>query len=725
MISCSKWPRRPLVAVTALLMLSVLGVARPAHAWKPITHVYLAEEAREELVRQNGQIRIDRTQFWNQHIDGTIGTFPVSSNVFQALQNHPDYFRAGVLGPDAYPDMLFGQSTIHPEENYSGGADAWLRHLYYRAVTPQERAFVLGFLAHAAGDMFAHTFVNDYAGGAFNFNDLNNPRRHIVVEGYLGKLTPKLRSSASYTINTTAVNAFIYTNLIDARRPRSGTPLGNSDAEHLWRLTEKTKNKSLPGLFTRLRAGLEDMIAAYYDHVRWLRDRIRHYDSRCTWWRPWDCGMAAFYRGVLWAYQGVGGLAIQYLEAWQQDITRGLRAWPETSTGVARAMFMQQDHHANTVLARDIFRTYRQNYLCSMMGAPDGLCSVLATISNILNTILGPIALLQELKAEIINAQVQKATGMSVDDWKDLAQATAMHVDNHVGYRPKPPNSPAGTPAWLPASQELDLQAHVYTPNPALPNNSPAVPVFNLTRFAPAYNTVAAIKLSFFNTQAQWVSVMNAAGWAPSNPYGYFQNFYGPFRHFSGQILLDHVLSLDDGNQWQPKPSLMDGRQVNSEMLLAADCGLFARFFMQETGDRHDAYAVPKRWQGSTCGEVVNWRLTGSPRCGGFDAQFDLSHPAGRLGAVSKLTGTASPYLWLPPGATTSGVLTHTAPPNATWSSVSATRTWYHSFSGNVTPCAPVCASDEFLCCNRCVPISGGSCDVWCAPQDPVEYAEQ
>jgi hypothetical protein len=688
---CSKWLRRPLVAVTALLVLSVLGAAPSAHAWKPITHVYLAEEAREELVRQNGWIRIDRTNFWQQHIDGTIGTFPVSPDVYQSLRDWPQYYRAGVLGPDAYPDMLFGQSTIHPEENDHGGADAWLRHLYYRASTPQERAFVLGFLAHAAGDMFAHTFVNDYAGGAFNTDDWNNPRRHIVVEGYLGKLTPKLRSPGSYAIDTWGVNGFIYTNMIDARRPRSGTPLGNSDAEHLWRLTEKTKNKSLPGLFTRLRAGLEDMIAGYYDHVRWLREQIRYYDSRCSWRRPWDCATELFYRGLLWAYQGVGGVSIQYLEAWQQDITRGLRAWPQTNTGVARAMFMMEDHQSDTDEARDVFRQYRRNYLCSMMGAPDGFCNVLAALGNIVDFILGPVELLKELKEEIISAQLKRSTGMDKDEWEDLAQATAMHVDRHVGYRRSPANSPSGTPQYLPASQELELQTHVYTPNPPLPNNGPNQhPVFNVTRFAPAHNTLTAIKLSFFNTQAQWVSVLNAAGWTPPNPYGYFQHFYGWFKPFSGQILLDHVLNLDDGNQWQPKWNLPDrNRWDTSEMLLAADCGLFARFFMQETGDHHDPYAIPRQWGGSVCGEVTNWQLVGPVRCDGFDVQFDLTQPAGRLGAVTRLGGTTSPYLWLPPGSTRSPVLSSYIPPGSTWPrpTIYANRVWPNGFSATDSSC--------------------------------------
>lgn len=701
---CSKWLRRHLSALSFLFTVSLLAAAPSALAWKPITHVYLAEEAREELVRQNGSIRIDRTNFWQQRLDGTIGTFPVSSDVHQALANWPQYFRAGVLGPDAYPDILFGQSTIHPEENSFGGSDAWMRHLYNRAATPQQRAFVLGFLAHAAGDMFAHTFVNDYAGGAFTLSDWNNPRRHIVVEGYLGRLTPKLRSPSSYTIDTSGVNAFIYTNLIDARRPRSGIPLGTSDAEHLWRLTERTRYKSLPGAFTRLRAGVEDMIAGYYDHVRWLREQVRDYNSRCSLWNPWACAKAVFYRAALWAYQGVGGLAIQYLEAWQQDITRGLRAWPETSTQVARALFMKQDHHANTDEARNVLRTYRQNYFCSMMGAPDLYCSVSAIFSNLTRTILGPLDLLSRLKDEIINAQIEKATGMSVDDWKRLASATAMDVDYHVGYRPRPPNSPAGTPASLPASQELNIQTSMYTPNPALPNNSPQNPVFDVTRFAPAHNTLAAIKLSFFNTPAQWVSVMNAAGWTPPNPSNYFFNFYGFARPFSGQILLDHVLNLDDGNQWQPKRSIMDSRWVTSEMVLAADCGLFSRFFMQETGDRHNASSTPRQWRGSTCGEAINWRTVGAARCGGFNAQFDLSQPAGRLGAVSRLTGFASQYLWLPPNATTSGALSHTAPRYATSSTVSATRVWPHSFSVNVTPCF------------RADPES---------PQYPVEYAEQ
>ena len=113
--------------------------------------------------------------------------------------------RAGTLGPDAYPDILTGQQVIHPAGAVSPGETSvdlnpggpgpgpWLQRLYDLAYgnagvandrTPQNRAFVAGFMAHAAGDTYGHTFINAFTGGAFHFLPLpENAIKHVVLEG--------------------------------------------------------------------------------------------------------------------------------------------------------------------------------------------------------------------------------------------------------------------------------------------------------------------------------------------------------------------------------------------------------------------------------------------------------------------------------------------------------------------------------------------------------------
>ncbi len=54
-------------------------------------------------------------------------------------------------------------------------------------------AFAYGYLTHGAGDMFAHTYVNQKADGAwvsFTGRDRSTAVKHVVLEGYIGAHTP-------------------------------------------------------------------------------------------------------------------------------------------------------------------------------------------------------------------------------------------------------------------------------------------------------------------------------------------------------------------------------------------------------------------------------------------------------------------------------------------------------------------------------------------------------
>src|SRR5262249_42054673 len=125
--------------------------------------------------------------------------------IVEAIAKYPSYYYAGAVGPDGFPDFLFGQSVIHPIDT-----GVWVQRLFDMAwaaqtdptYSPEERlqalAFAYGFATHAAGDMFAHSLVNEFADGVFpslsdivqSSADLANGLRHFMVEGYIGDATP-------------------------------------------------------------------------------------------------------------------------------------------------------------------------------------------------------------------------------------------------------------------------------------------------------------------------------------------------------------------------------------------------------------------------------------------------------------------------------------------------------------------------------------------------------
>lgn len=169
--------------------------------FKPFAHLAVADEALLDAI-DNGQVTIgDRS---GEPL-AVGGDYAVNSAVADALRTYPQFFRAGVIGPDGLPDLPMGQAILHPDN-----AGLWLRQVYERAwqaqsdpsYTPQEKGQILawsyGFLAHSAGDVWAHTLMNDFADGIFPpFAELPTDRlkaanalRHILTENYLNDATP-------------------------------------------------------------------------------------------------------------------------------------------------------------------------------------------------------------------------------------------------------------------------------------------------------------------------------------------------------------------------------------------------------------------------------------------------------------------------------------------------------------------------------------------------------
>lgn len=160
--------------------------------FKPYTHLAAASEAVQDVL-DNGKVTLEGREY------------SVRPEIVQAIHDFPSYFNAGTIGPDGFPDLVMGQSIIHPQDT-----GRWLDHIYTQAwaaqtdplYTPAEKGQILawayGFLSHAAGDLWAHTLVNEFAVGVFPgateiLTDKEKAAiaaRHIFVEGYIGDATP-------------------------------------------------------------------------------------------------------------------------------------------------------------------------------------------------------------------------------------------------------------------------------------------------------------------------------------------------------------------------------------------------------------------------------------------------------------------------------------------------------------------------------------------------------
>jgi hypothetical protein len=219
-----------------LLALGVVGlssVAPSAHAFKTGTHSATATEVVRQLSAgvnaSGGNLHFE--------IDGRPLDIKVTeAEAYAAVLANPDFFRAGAVGPDAFPDPLTGQIMMHGDqsdmvkdivekisgvrpplhdhadffENRKGPAEfrsidfatAMLEFLNTRynavgAERAQILAFIMGYLSHGVGDSFAHTWVNELAGGSWSLSKgkglwgpFSEEIKHVAVETMVDKLVP-------------------------------------------------------------------------------------------------------------------------------------------------------------------------------------------------------------------------------------------------------------------------------------------------------------------------------------------------------------------------------------------------------------------------------------------------------------------------------------------------------------------------------------------------------
>ena len=206
-----------------------------ALAWKPTTHVYLANLALEDAL-DDGKVTINRVDYASGSVLKQIGQYQVDSAILAALRNYKAQYHAGILA--LMPTRIFSLDsrsfTLRPKRYRHR---RWLQRLALQYLwnqsqqpenaTPAIRAFVVGYLTHAAGDMFGHTFINTFSGDLSQYPAAGpaNAIKHVVVEGYVDKRLPQdAFGNDFFTGSIDGVSDFIYRTMIDARPGTNLTP---------------------------------------------------------------------------------------------------------------------------------------------------------------------------------------------------------------------------------------------------------------------------------------------------------------------------------------------------------------------------------------------------------------------------------------------------------------------------------------------------------------------
>lgn len=561
-----------------VLVLGILANAPPALAWKPTTHVYLGQQALKDAL-DDGKVSIYRVDYGNGKVLSKIGDYPVDSNILSALKEYPSQYRAGILGPDAYPDILTGQQVIHPDPeltNIASGSNAWLTYLWTLTApikipfpkktiqpNPAHKAFVVGYLTHAAGDMYGHTFINNFTGAPFKITPPEGPEngvKHILVEGYIDKRLDKRELDSNFfNVSIAGVEDFIYRNMVDAK---PGTPLDT----YLLKKGGGGTEFSVPRIYSTLRARLQADIDAYYakkaDYDRRYDQKIQAANAckplnfRCS-----AIGLRAqalaiqVEKGV---YVTANGLIVTYKEYWVKDIDSGLRAWPQVSHEVAKALFFNPDRKAKVDDAERILKNYVNNHLISMSGAPDAVgqfAALAGKISDIIRQVIPDflVAPIRELKNDIYNAIIKRATGMTKEQLK-------AYLENPERYFDQVFTRGSGEKVNLQTFNKVYLQINDtgYTN----PNES-----FDYQKFPAAYNTVTMSKLILLNKNGVDQLLADLGSTDKLN---------------EPNIMLGFIPSLDGSNQWFGGKGRLDSKLP---MVLAKSCSTYKQVFMQQAGE--------------------------------------------------------------------------------------------------------------------------------------------
>ena len=616
------------LTLAALGLLLTAGTG-PARAWKPKTHVYLAEQALKDAV-DDGKVTIYEADYRNGKVLEPVGSFPVEPRVLEALKKYPKQYRAGVLGPDAYPDVVTGQTLTHPHAGHAldghaaGGTNSWLTHLWnlsfgsgtrpaggielprvpgfpVRNDDAAVRAFAVGYITHAAGDMFAHTYVNHFSGGEFMLTpDPRNAVKHLVFEGYIGKRTPLAIDTfgpsagkpdtafpgASFSLlaaeemqrrgikptNITQVSqALAVTRELDTHLVTQSDVSISGIESYIYReltfarpgsvLQKKLmyvdgRNKSLPHLFSELRNSLQKEVDKYYARTK---------------------------AGQI-AYTATHPGRITFIEHWIDDIDKGLKRWPIVSQQVANELVYNEIGGGGDIKgAKKAIDDYVKDYLVYMGPVPDIAVDALKFMSAIMDALV-PDAIkeaIKDLVVDAVNKIAKAATGKTLNEWADYISNPETHFDPVMnGAGGEHPGRTAQRITLADFNRDhLKIQDAGYS--------SGNKETFRIEQFPPAFNTVQMCKLMLLSKEGvnQLLDALATRGAQKPTLPANFEN-----------VMLGWLQSLDNDNQWQGLAK--KDANPNATLIFAQHGGAtYQRLFMKMVGEEEWVTAPPPAGQ--------------------------------------------------------------------------------------------------------------------------------
>jgi hypothetical protein len=553
-----KPPMSRLLAGIALFLAAV----GPLPAWKVITHAHLAFIARADAL-DDGKIVI----YLADHDTGRlvlnaagkpeeIGRYEVDPRILRVLRDFPEHFRAGVIGTDVLPDMLTAQTIVHPDNGAIGRttSDEWLDLIWTDALktwSDRALAFAAGYLAHGAGDLYGHTFVNDYAGGPFMLG--RNALKHFVLESYIDNRTP--REDGFFDISIEGIEPFLHRTLVVQPmiwRPGTDSIRGGAMI-----------NYSPPRVFQAMReqiiiiAGIarETLKQAEKDYPARIR-QLTSEAARCAKSDPVKSARltadAAALSAEFTALKAASKAGIAYLSAWIKDIDEGLKAWPDFGRRLAGTIFFcaATDKQAASSAAQDFMNAHG----LSMCGLPDMLGETLARNKRFYEMIPKDIRDLVDLfKTDPVLYLLEKAWGLT---W-DLVKNPAVHFDEIM-------NDPPGMRTTLRAFNRDVLKI---------------TDIGNTTSETYDWQNIPAMVNTVTMTKLSWLSPGGFQAFIRDlEDRGYTSNTVEPLiaaPENGKPMILGFMKSLDHDNQWCEDPKL----------LFVRDPCVYKRLFLKQIGE--------------------------------------------------------------------------------------------------------------------------------------------
>ena len=181
-------------------------------AWVPVsawafgtkTHVLIGHEVVKSL-RSCSNLRFDHCVYIHLE-DGTKKRVRVRSAIATAILENKEVFLLGQYGPDVFRAAP-GAGGMNVDRF---GLERHTKQLLEQAKTAPEMAFAYGFSAHVAADVFAQTYVNQYAESGFGDEGL-----YARLEALISAHTPEVAGGSYRYMKSALERGVPYAFIVD------------------------------------------------------------------------------------------------------------------------------------------------------------------------------------------------------------------------------------------------------------------------------------------------------------------------------------------------------------------------------------------------------------------------------------------------------------------------------------------------------------------------------